>query len=170
MDDLTLHVCRPEFWAVDIFIPELSKDLRSGSNGDYFQSAMGVALVVVRHLHTQAIASTSFTESFRSPDRMVTFSIALLLFGFVVSNLWTQLFVALTSFPLVTLTLWCIWMCWDSSSDWGTVPARLKFLLQGVVSLCLRSARAFPVRPASLASDDGSRQSPSSSRGDVSGV
>jgi len=123
---------------------------------------MGVALVVVRHLHTQAIAFTSFTESFRSPDRMVTFSVALLLFGFVVSNLWTQLFVALTSFPLVTFTLWCIWMCRDSSSDGGTVPAYLKFLLKVVESLGIR-------RPTS--SEDGSsRHSPSSSRGGVSGV
>jgi hypothetical protein len=97
---------------------------------------------------------------------MVTFAVALLLFCFVISNLWTQLFVALTSFPLIAFTLWCIWMCWDSSSDRGTVPARLRFLLN-VVEL-LRIRRAFPVRPAS---DDGSsRHSPSSSRGDVSGV
>ena len=166
MDDCTLHVCRPEFWAVDIFIREFSKDLRSRGNGDHFQSPMGVALVVVRHLLSQAITFTSSTESFHSPDRMVTFLVALLLFGFVISNLWTQLFVALTSFPLLAFTLWCIWMCWDSSSDRGIVPARLKFLLDVVESLRIRPA--FPVRPAS---DDGtSRHSPSSSRGDVSGV
>jgi len=93
---------------------------------------------------------------------MVTFSVALLLFGLVISNIWTQLFVALTSFPLLTFTLWCIWMCWDSR---GTVPAPLKFLLDVVES---RIRPAFPLRPAS---DDGnSRNSPSSSRGDVGGV
>ncbi|KAF8496545.1 hypothetical protein F5888DRAFT_1907347 [Russula emetica] len=93
---------------------------------------------------------------------MVTFSVALLLFCFVVSNLWTRLFIALTSFLLLTFTLWCIWTRRDTSSDWGTVPARLNFLSNVVES----------VRPASLASDDGtsSRRSPSSSRGDVSGV
>jgi hypothetical protein len=101
---------------------------------------------------------------------MVTFSVALLLFGFVVSNLWTQLFVALTSFTLLTFTLWCIWMCWDSSSDGGTVSAPLKFLLNVVELLCTRTA--FPVRrPASLASEDGSsRHSPSGPQGDASGV
>jgi hypothetical protein len=130
---------------------------------------MGVALVVVRHLLTQAIIFTSFTESFRSRDRMVTFSVALLLFCFVVSNLWTQLFVALTSFALLTFTLWCIWICWDFSSDGVTVPARLRFFLNVVESLRIRPA--FPVRPASLASDDGSnRHSPSGAQDDVSGV
>jgi hypothetical protein len=169
VDDRTLHVCRPEFWAVGISKPELSKGLRSRGNGDRFQSPMGVALVVVRHLLTQAITFTSFTESFRSPDRMVTFSAALLLFCFVISNLWTQLFVALTSFPLLIFTLCCLWMCWDSSSDGGTVPAHLKFLPNVVQSLRIRAP--FPVRPASVASDDGSsRHSPSGSRGDVSGV
>ncbi len=128
---------------------------------------MGVALVVVRHLLSQAIAFTSFTEPFRSPDRMVTFSVALLLFGFVFSNLWTQLFVALTSLPLLTFALWCIWMCWDSRSDRGTVPAPLKFLLNVVESLRIRPT--FPVRPTS-SHDGSSRHSPSSSRGDVSGV
>jgi hypothetical protein len=103
---------------------------------------------------------------------MVTFSVALLLFCFVISNLWTQVFVALTSFPLFALTLWCLWMCWDSRSgnDGITVPARLEFLFNAVESLRIRTA--FPVRrDASLASGDGSsRHSPSSSRGDVSGV
>jgi hypothetical protein len=126
---------------------------------------MGVAPVVVRHLLSQAITFTSFTGSSRSPNRMVTFSVALLLYGFVVSNLWTQLFVTLTSFPLLTFTLWCIWMCWDS--DGGTVPARLEFL----ESLRFLTARAFPVRAATLASDDGSSMhSPSNSRCNVSGV
>jgi hypothetical protein len=128
---------------------------------------MGVAHVVVCRLLTQAITFISFTESFRSPDRMVTFSVALLLFCFVISNLWTQAIVALTSFPLLTFTLWCIWMCWDSSSDGGTVPARRNFLLDAVELLRIRPG-AFPVRPAtpaSLASDYGSsRLSPSSSR------
>jgi hypothetical protein len=143
-------------------MPELSKDLRSRDNGDHFQSPMGVALVVVRHLLNQVITFTSFTESFRFPDRMVTFSVALLLFCFVISNLWTQVIVALTSFLLLAFTLCCLWMCWDSSSDGGTVPARLNFLLNVVESL--RTLPAFPVRPAS---DDGSsRHSPSSSRGE----
>ena len=128
---------------------------------------MGVALVVVRHLLTQTNTFISFTESFLSPDRMVTFSVALLLFGFVISNIWTQLFVALTSFPLLIFTLWCIWMCWDSR---GTAPARLKFLLKFVESLRIRTARAFPVRPTSLSPVNGSRHSPSSSRDDVSDV
>jgi hypothetical protein len=100
-------------------------------------------------------------------DRMVTFSVALLLFCFVVSNLWTQLFVALTSFLLFTFTLWCIWICWDFSSDGITVPARLKFLLDFVESLRIRTPT--PVPPTSLASDDGSnRHSPSGAQGDVS--
>jgi hypothetical protein len=164
VDDCALHVYRPEFWAVDISIPELSKPLRSRGNGDNFQSPMGVALVVVRRLLTVAITCTSFTESFRSSDRMVTFSVALLLFGLVVSNLWTQVFVGLTSFPLLTFTLWCIWICGDSSSDGGTVPAPLEFLLNFVESLRIR-------RPTSESSDDGSsRHSPSDSRSDVSGV
>jgi hypothetical protein len=129
---------------------------------------MGIALVVVRRLLTVAITCTSFTESFRSSDRMVTFSVALLLFGLVVSNLWTQVIVGLTSFPLLTFTLLCIWMCSDSSSVGETVPARLKFLK--VVEF-LRIRTAFPVRPASLASDDSSsRHSPNSSQGDATGV
>jgi hypothetical protein len=128
---------------------------------------MGVALVVVRHLLTQAITFTSFTEYFRSRDRMVTFSVALLLSCFVVSNLWTQIFVALTSFLLFTFTLWCIWICWDFSSNGITVPARLKFLLDFVESLRIRTPT--PVCPTSLASDDGSnRHSPSGAQGDVS--
>src|SRR6266849_10176337 len=129
---------------------------------------MGVALVVVRHLLSQAITFTSFTESFRSPDRMVTFSVGLLLFCFVISNIWTQLFIASTSFPLLAFTLWCLWMCWDTRS--GTIPARLKCLLNVVESLLIRPS--FPVRPGSLASDDGSgrHSTPSSSQGGVSGV
>jgi hypothetical protein len=128
---------------------------------------MGVALVVVRRLLTQAITFTSFTESFYFPDRMVTFSVALLLFSFVISNLWTRLFVALTSLPLLAFTLWCIWMCSDSR---GTVPARLKFLLNVVESLRIRTVRDFPVLPAS---DDGSTRYPpshGSSRGYVTSV
>ena len=115
-------------------------------------------------IFTQAITFISSTESFRSPDRMVTFSVALLLFGFVVSNIWTQLFVGLTSFPLLAFTLWCIWMCWDSSLR-GNLPASLKFFLNVVES---RIRPAFLLRPAS--DDGGSRLSPSSSRGDVGGV
>jgi hypothetical protein len=172
VDDRNLHVCRPEFWAVGISRPELSKGLRSRGNGDSFQSPMGVALVVVRHLLTQAITFTSFTESFRSRDRMVTFSVALLLFCFVVSNLWTQLIVALTSFPLFAVTLWCIWICWDFSGDGVTVSARLKFLLNVMESLRkVRIRTPFPVRPASLAPDDGSnRHSSRGAQGVVSGV
>ena len=64
VDDHTLHLCRPEFWEGDLSIPELSKDLRSRGNGDNFQSPMGIALVVVRRLLTQAITFTSFTETF----------------------------------------------------------------------------------------------------------
>jgi hypothetical protein len=61
-------------------------------------------------------------------------------------------------------------MCRDSSSDVGTVLARLEFLFNVVESLRIRTA--LPVRPdPSLASGDGSsRHSPNSSRGDVSGV
>jgi hypothetical protein len=130
---------------------------------------MGVAPVVVRLLLSQAVIFTSFTEFFRSPNRMVTFSAALLLFSFVVSNLWTQLFVALTSFPLLAFTLWCLWMGCDSSSDGGIVPARLKFLFNLVGSL--RISPAFPVQPPSFASDDGSsRHLPGSSQGDVRSV
>ena len=125
---------------------------------------MGVTLVVVRHLLPQAIAFISFTESFHSPNRMVTFSVGLLLLCFVISNLWTRSFVALTSFPVLTFILWCLWICLDSSSNGGTVPARLKFLYDFAESL--RICPAFPVRHTS---DDGnSRHSPSSSRGDVS--
>ncbi len=125
---------------------------------------MGIALVVVRHLLlSQAIAFASFTESFLSPDRMVTFSVALSLFGFVISNRWTQSFVAFTSFPLLIFTLSCLWMCWDSGSDGEVPPTRLRFLFN-IVKLIHK-------RPASLASDDGSsRHSPRSSQGDVSGV
>jgi hypothetical protein len=124
--------------------------------------------VVVRHLLlSQVIAFTSFTESFLSPDRMVTFSVALLLFGFVISNLWTQLFVALTSFPLLTFTLWCLSMCWDSSSDGEVPPTHLKYLFNIVESIRKRPV----LSTASLASDDGSsRHSPRNSQGDVSGV
>ena len=171
MDNHTLHVCRPEFWAVDIFKAELSKDLRSRGHGDNFQSPMGVAHVVVRH-HLSQATFTLFTGSSRFPNRMVMFSVALLLFCFVISNLWTQIFVGLTSFPLFALTLWCLWMCWDSrsGSDGRTVPAQLEFLFNAFESLRIRTA--FPARSeATLASGDGSsRHSPSSSRGDVSGV
>jgi hypothetical protein len=131
---------------------------------------MGIAPVVVRLLLSQAVIFTSFTEFFRSPDRMVTFSAALLLFSFVISNLWTQLFVALTSFPLLAVTLWCLWMGCDSSSDGGIVPARLKRILFNLVG-SLRISPAFPVHPPSLASDDGSsRHLPGSSQGDVRSV
>jgi len=59
-------------------------------------------------------------------------------------------------------------MCWDTSSDGGTVPARPNFLVE---SLRTSIRTAFPERPASLVSGDGSsRHSPSSSRRDVSGV
>ena len=131
---------------------------------------MGVTLVVVRHLVYEAITFTLLTESFCSPDRMVTFSVALLLFCFVVSNRWTQLVVALTSFPLLTFTASCLWMCWISSSDWGTIPARLDFLLNLVVeSLRIRTPVPVQVRPGSRASDDGSsRHLPNSSQGNVS--
>jgi len=50
-------------------------------------------------------------------DRMVTFSIALVLFCFVISNLWTQMFVGLTSAPMSFFTLWCLWITWKSPSD-----------------------------------------------------
>jgi hypothetical protein len=125
------------------------------------------ALLLWSYVISQAITFTLFMESFRFPDRMVTFSVALLLLCFVVSNVWTQLFVASTSFPLLTFTFWCLWMCWDSSCDTGTVPAHPEFIFNVVKLLRI------PVRPAStfLASDDGSsRHSPSTSQGDVSGV
>jgi hypothetical protein len=55
------YMCRPEFWAVGISKPELSKDLRSRSrgDGDNFQSPMGVAPVVVRH---RVIASSLYAS------------------------------------------------------------------------------------------------------------
>ena len=125
---------------------------------------MGVAHVVVRH-HLSQATFTLFTGSSRFPNRMVMFSVALLLFCFVISNLWTQLFIALTSFPLLIFTFLCIWMCWDSSSDESTMAVPRIWLPDVVESLRIRAA----MRTASLASgDDSRRHSPCSSQGDVS--
>jgi hypothetical protein len=51
------------------------------------------------------------------PNRLVTFSVALLLFGFVISNNWTRIIVAVTSAPLVSLTVVCIRTIWETSDD-----------------------------------------------------
>jgi hypothetical protein len=48
------------------------------------------------------------------PYRMVTFSVALLLFCFVVSNLWTRTFVALMSAFVSALIVWWLWIAWKS--------------------------------------------------------
>jgi len=46
---------------------------------------------------------------------MVTFSIALLLFCLVVSNIWTRIFMTLMSFSMLAFTTWCIW----TTSEFG---------------------------------------------------
>ena len=52
-------------------------------------------------------------------DRMVMFSIALLLFCFSISNPPTRIFVAVTSVMVTVLIGWCIHRAWESSEDKG---------------------------------------------------
>ena len=47
---------------------------------------------------------------------MVTFFISLLLFSFVISNLWTRICVTLMSFLVAALVVWCIWTAFESTS------------------------------------------------------
>jgi len=88
---------------------------------------------------------------------MVTFSVALLLFCFVVSNLWTRIFVALISAPMVFFTLWCLWITWEFTNDrevWlrGFRPSIAR-ALQGIRSSALRAVESLRNRPASHAQD-----------------
>ena len=48
---------------------------------------------------------------------MVTFSVALLCFCFVISNPWTRIFVGLTSAHVVALTMLCLRTVWRSSTS-----------------------------------------------------
>ncbi|KAI9509036.1 hypothetical protein F5148DRAFT_814390 [Russula earlei] len=50
---------------------------------------------------------------------MVTFSVALLLFCFVVSNIWTRVFMSLMSAAAICFTIGCIWTTWESNNDGG---------------------------------------------------
>jgi hypothetical protein len=81
---------------------------------------MGIAHVVVCHF---LVLSFTFTGIYSNapprPNRLVTFSVALLLFGFVISNDWTRIIVAVTSAPVVALTVGCIWTTWETSDDGG---------------------------------------------------
>ena len=86
---------------------------------------------------------------------MVTFSVALLCFCFVISNQWTRVFVGLTSALLVALTMLCLQTAWGSSHAWkvwldgilpylvgalkyvrGRVERLLHFVLEVVELLC----------------------------------
>jgi hypothetical protein len=49
---------------------------------------------------------------------MVTFSIALMCFCFVISNHTTRITVGTTSALVVALTILCLWIAWGSSNAW----------------------------------------------------
>jgi len=87
---------------------------------------------------------------------MVTFSIALLLFCFVISNLWTRIIVASTSTTMVFFTLWCLWSGKSTSNRqvWlcGIRPSIAR-ALQDIKSSALRAVEPFRNRPASHAQD-----------------
>jgi len=56
---------------------------------------------------------------------MVTFSIALLLFCFSISNPLTRIFVAVTSVIMAALIGWCIHGAWESSEEKGMWIGRM---------------------------------------------
>ena len=58
-------------------------------------------------------------------DRMVMFSIALLLFCFSISNPPTRIFVAATSVMVAALIGWCIRTAWESSEERGQWFSRI---------------------------------------------
>jgi len=96
------------------------------------------------------------------PNRLVTFSVALLLFGFVVSNNWTRIIVAVTSAPVVALTVGCIWATWESGNDrgvWldGFQPSIVRALqFEHLPSFVLRVIDPLRNRPTSRGPDDAS--------------
>ena len=52
-----------------------------------------------------------------SLDRMVIFSIALLLLCFTISNISTRIFVTVMTALIAPLIMWCIRTAWDSTDD-----------------------------------------------------
>jgi hypothetical protein len=72
-----------------------------------------------------------FSELIASPrtagDRMMMFSIAVLLFCFSISNPPTRIFVAVTSVIVAALIWWCIKSSWESSEDWVSSSLRSYF-------------------------------------------
>jgi len=96
------------------------------------------------------------------PNRLVTFSVALLLFGFVISNNWTRIIVAVTSAPVVALTVGCIWTTWESGNDrgvWldGFQPSIVRALqFEHLPSFVLRVIDPLRNRPTSRGPDDAS--------------
>jgi hypothetical protein len=94
-----------------------------------------------------------------SPDRMITFSVALLCFSLVVSNPWTRIIVGVTSGLVATLTVLSLRIAWGSGSAWsvwvdgllpsligplqrvrGGVERLILFVLGVIESLCNRLA------------------------------
>jgi len=64
---------------------------------------------------------------------MLTFSIALLLFCFTISNPSTRIFVAITSVMVAALIGWCIRNAWESSEDRGMWARRMvPFITRGL--------------------------------------
>ena len=50
-------------------------------------------------------------------DRMVMFSVALLLFCFTISNISTRIFVTVMTALIASLIMWCIRIAWESTDD-----------------------------------------------------
>ena len=75
---------------------------------------MGIAHVVVRRLLSLEPWFCRYVRNFSSPDRMVTFFVALLCFCFVISNPWTRVIVGLTSALVVALTVLSLRTAWGS--------------------------------------------------------
>jgi hypothetical protein len=67
-------------------------------------------------LSFQALPSAHVHELL-SLDRMVIFSIALLLLCFTISNAPTRSFVAVMSVLMTAVVLWCIRTAWDTTDD-----------------------------------------------------
>jgi hypothetical protein len=84
-------------------------------------------------------------------DRMATFSIALLLFCFGISNPSTRIFVAVTSVMVAALIGWCIRSAWESSEARGawlssTLPS-VNRALGHVRATCLKVFASIDDRP-----------------------
>jgi hypothetical protein len=112
--------------AVDLPLPAHPPKIWSGADCHHLQSPMGTADVGVGHL----LNIRDFSELIASPrtvgDRMVMFSIAVLLFCFSISNPSTRIFVAVTLVMVAALVWWCIKSSWESSEERGWASSSLR--------------------------------------------